>query len=117
MATAAGGWTASAPGDGTRALGDRPGAPSGPLAIGGVGWTRRRKFLFLGPASEPGKDEAIIKFAAWFVGTFHMMLQTALVTNVQGTGPVPSFAPPYIPVGPVVGGLANSPPGFLLGGP
>ncbi len=47
MATAAGGWTASAPGDGTRALGDRPGAPSGPLAIGGVGWTGRRKFLFL----------------------------------------------------------------------
>lgn len=47
MATAAGGWTASAPGDGTRALGDRPGAPSGQLAIGGVGWTGRRKFLFL----------------------------------------------------------------------
>jgi len=27
-----------------------------------------------------------------------------MVTNVMGMGPVPAFAPPYVPVGPVVGG-------------
>jgi hypothetical protein len=27
-----------------------------------------------------------------------------MVTSVLGTGPVPTFAPPYVPVGPVVGG-------------
>ena len=33
------------------------------------------------------------------------------VTNVIGTGPVPSFAPPYVPVGPVVGGVGTMVPG------
>ena len=39
---------------------------------------------------------------------------TTMVTNVLGTGPVPSFAPPYVPVGPVVGGTANMVPGGLI---
>ena len=34
-----------------------------------------------------------------------------LVTNVLGTGPVPSFAPPFVPMGPVVGGVGNMTPG------
>jgi|JI10StandDraft_1071094.scaffolds.fasta_scaffold126524_2 hypothetical protein len=33
------------------------------------------------------------------------------VMNVLGTGPVPSFAPPYVPVGPVVGGVGTMTPG------
>lgn len=33
------------------------------------------------------------------------------VTNVIGTGPVPTFAPPYVPAGPVVGGTAAMLPG------
>jgi hypothetical protein len=36
---------------------------------------------------------------------------TTLVTNIMGTGPVPTFAPPYVPVGPVVGGVGNMLPG------
>lgn len=71
---------------------------------------------FLGPAAEPGAEAAIIDYAAWFAGAFHEMLQSSMVTNVLGTGPVPTFAPPYVPVGPVVGGIANSLPGFLVGG-
>lgn len=35
------------------------------------------------------------------------------VKGVLGSGPVPSFSPPYVPVGPVVGGKAFSPPGTL----
>lgn len=36
---------------------------------------------------------------------------TTMVMNVMGTGPVPTFAPPYVPIGPVVGGVGNMTPG------
>lgn len=36
---------------------------------------------------------------------------STMVTNVLGTGPVPTFAPPYVPVGPVVGGVGTMTPG------
>jgi hypothetical protein len=35
--------------------------------------------------------------------------------SLLGFGPVPTFAPPYSPVGPVVGGVANSLPGGIIG--
>ncbi len=48
---------------------------------------------------------------------FNIVFQTfklsTTVNNVMGTGPVPTFAPPFVPVGPVVGGIGNSPPGCL----
>jgi hypothetical protein len=37
-----------------------------------------------------------------------------MVTNVIGSGPVPSFAPPYVPVGPVIGGIGTMVPGGFL---
>ncbi len=69
----------------------------------------------LPPTKDPGQDAAVIDFAAWFAETFRNMLQTTMVVNVLGTGPVPTFAPPYVPVGPVIGGSANSAPGCLIG--
>jgi hypothetical protein len=42
-------------------------------------------------------------FLIWQVAT--------MVTNVLGTGPVPTFAPPFVPVGPVVRGVGNMLPG------
>jgi hypothetical protein len=39
------------------------------------------------------------------------------VVGVLGQGPVPSFAPPTIPVGPVVGGSVIPTPGHLALGP
>ena len=39
---------------------------------------------------------------------------TTLVTNVLGTGPVPTFAPPFVPVGPVVGGVGTMIPGGFV---
>lgn len=44
---------------------------------------------------------------------FQVWQKTTMVTNVLGTGPVPSFAPPYSPAGPVVGGVGTMPPGGL----
>ncbi len=39
---------------------------------------------------------------------------STMVTNVLGTGPIPSFAPPYVPVGPVVGGVGTMTPGGFV---
>ncbi|MBA3540927.1 MAG: hypothetical protein H0T79_15045 [Deltaproteobacteria bacterium] len=36
------------------------------------------------------------------------------VMNVLGTGPIPTFAPPYVPVGPVVGGVGTMAPGGFV---
>lgn len=44
-------------------------------------------------------------------------LAAAQVMNVLGYGPVPSFAPPYVPVGPVVGGTNIPAPGHLMAAP
>jgi len=45
---------------------------------------------------------------------FTQWLMMTQVTKVMGTGPVPTFAPPYVPVGPVVGGTGNMIPGGLI---
>ena len=44
---------------------------------------------------------------------FQAKVFSSMVIGVLGSGPVPTFAPPYVPVGPVVGGTASSPPGAL----
>jgi hypothetical protein len=48
-----------------------------------------------------------------FNTVFTMFKTMTMVTNVLGTGPIPTFAPPVVPVGPVIGGMGTSPPGFL----
>ncbi len=42
---------------------------------------------------------------------YTMWKVSTMVTNVLGTGPIPTFAPPYVPAGPVLGGVANMTPG------
>jgi hypothetical protein len=46
-------------------------------------------------------------YASWFSGHLATWLPQCQVMLVMGKGPVPSFAPPYVPVGPVVGGEAS----------
>ena len=46
-----------------------------------------------------------------FEKVFELWRVSTMVTNVLGTGPVPTFAPPYVPVGPVVGGVGTMIPG------
>ena len=48
-----------------------------------------------------------------FTTPFNIMKASTMVTNVLGTGPVPTFAPPFVPVGPVIGGIGTGPPGCL----
>jgi hypothetical protein len=44
---------------------------------------------------------------------FQVYQKTTMVTMVLGTGPVPTFAPPLVPAGPVVGGVGVMAPGGL----
>lgn len=46
-----------------------------------------------------------------FDKVFTIWQASTMVTNVLGTGPVPTFAPPYVPVGPVVAGVGTMTPG------
>ena len=48
-----------------------------------------------------------------FNAAFLLWLPMQQIVNVLGKGPVPSFAPPYVPVGPVVGGDNLATPGHL----
>jgi len=49
-----------------------------------------------------------------FAVVFPIFKATTMVQNVMGTGPVPTFAPPFVPVGPVVMGTSIPAPGVLL---
>lgn len=44
---------------------------------------------------------------------FLIWLVSQQIMNVMGKGPIPTFAPPYVPVGPVVGGDNIAAPGHL----
>ncbi len=46
---------------------------------------------------------------------FVMWLPSQLVSLVMGKGPIPTFAPPFVPVGPVVNGDNLPVPGHLMG--
>lgn len=45
---------------------------------------------------------------------FLIWISSQMVTNVLGKGPVPTFAPPFVPVGPVIGGDNIPVPGNLM---
>jgi hypothetical protein len=57
-------------------------------------------------AANPVADAAINDFCSWLYAGFSSWRSIATLQGVTGTGPVPSFAPPYVPGGPVVGGTA-----------
>jgi hypothetical protein len=66
-------------------------------------------FQGLGP--QAGDSPAAVAVLGALGTAFNIWTAATLVTNVLGTGPVPTFAPPYVPVGPVVGGVGNMTPG------
>ncbi len=66
-------------------------------------------------ANDRGALVAINGFADDFAARFERFRASVMVTNVMGTGPVPTFAPPYVPVGPVVGGKGTMKAGGFAG--
>lgn len=49
-----------------------------------------------------------------FEKCFTIWQASTMVTNVLGTGPIPTFAPPVAPVGPVVAGMGTMTPGGFV---
>jgi hypothetical protein len=64
-----------------------------------------------------GLDQATKELASWVEASFREWKLSAQVVGVMGKGPIPSFAPPYVPVGPVVMGDNLSTPGHTIVGP
>jgi hypothetical protein len=62
----------------------------------------------------PFSSELFESISDAFEKTYNLWKMSTMVTNVLGTGPVPTFAPPYVPVGPVVGGMGNMTPGGFV---
>ena len=54
----------------------------------------------------PGIEALMAALCEGFDEVIPLWLESTLVTQVVATGPVPSFAPPEVPGGPVVGGSA-----------
>lgn len=65
----------------------------------------------LGDPQAPYADKLFDAITDAFDKCFTIWQASTMVTNVMGTGPVPTFAPPYVPVGPVVAGVGTMPPG------
>jgi len=63
----------------------------------------------LGPSPEYREaSDAIRRYADWLARCFRTWRSKAVLRNVSGSGPVPTFAPPYSPVGPCVQGSLQS---------
>jgi peptidoglycan hydrolase-like protein with peptidoglycan-binding domain len=87
-----------------------PSVPTPLVALPGLQPTPQKRFAALTPTQRRACEAVVDAFGP----TFEIWRASTLV-SVTGSGPVPTFAPPYVPVGPVVGGVANGLPGqFLL---
>ena len=68
----------------------------------------------LGDPQAPFHKELFESITDAFEKSYNLWKASTMVTMVMPTlAPVPTFAPPYVPVGPVVGGVASMLPGGL----
>lgn len=68
----------------------------------------------LGNPNAPHHEKLFESITQAFDLCFKTWQTTTMVTNVLGTGPVPTFAPPFVPVGPVLGGIGTMTPGGFV---
>jgi hypothetical protein len=66
-----------------------------------------------GPSLRDRATPTFASIAPQIVRRFNDRILGSVVKGVLGSGPVPGFAPPMVPLGPVIGGTAFSPPGML----
>lgn len=67
----------------------------------------------LGDPGAPFAPQLFEAIADGFEKSYNAWKVATQVMNVLGTGPIPTFAPPYVPVGPVVMGTGMMAPGGL----
>lgn len=60
---------------------------------------------------DPDAQKAVERFTQWFDERFTLAVATSWISDLYGQGPVPTYAPPYVPVGPVMNGDLLSTPG------
>jgi hypothetical protein len=65
---------------------------------------------------EGSPDQALKSLADWVDGSFNDWKRLAKLVGIMGKGAVPTFAPPYVPVGPVIRG-DNLSTGPVFAGP
>lgn len=87
---------------------------AGTLGIVSVPFLKNAMELAASPALRAKSASVFGDIANQVAPFFQAAIAGTFVRGVLGTGPVPSFAPPFVPVGPVVGGSVISTPGQLL---
>jgi hypothetical protein len=60
--------------------------------------------MYAGKVRGGSLDQAVKGLADWIDSSFQEWKGLAKLIGVHGKGNVPTFSPPYVPVGPVVGG-------------
>lgn len=56
------------------------------------------------PAAAGAPDQSVLKLASWVQQSFQQWKNAVTLTGLIGRGSVPTYAPPYVPVGPVLSG-------------
>jgi hypothetical protein len=74
----------------------------------------QQMWAMLGMPREPFGQKMFEAIADGFDKVFQIWSKSTMIQNVIGTGPVPSFAPPISPAGPVVMGVGTMPPGGFV---
>jgi len=87
-------------------------ASGGEALLAGAPLSAQMVATFADPAA-PHASELFDALANAFATAFQMFKLSTLVQNVLGTGPIPTFAPPIIPMGPVLGGVGTGAPGCI----
>jgi hypothetical protein len=64
-----------------------------------------------GDPNAPFAAELFESVSDGFNKCFTQWKTSTMINNVLGTGPVPTYAPPYVPAGPVMGGVGTMTPG------
>ena len=60
-------------------------------------------------------ENAVRQLSLWYATRFASFGMTTILTNVLGRGPVPTYAPPAVDAGPVIGGTIMMSRGVLAG--
>jgi hypothetical protein len=68
----------------------------------------------LGDPMAPFHAQLFESIATAFEQCYNLWKVSTMVTNVMGMGPIPTFAPPIVPVGPVVMGMGTMIPGGFV---
>ncbi|MBI5532345.1 MAG: hypothetical protein HY898_06505 [Deltaproteobacteria bacterium] len=92
--------------------------PSNGITNMSAGSIESRLVAALGSLAQSASAKQVVSLLASSVALgFTKWISGVQVTGVLGYGPVPAFAPPYVPSGPVVNGTVIEKPGSLNNGP